>query len=155
MHFSWSVGFKKPRTKLLIIYVLRIHLIYKQFPILHLFLEPFVITHITCFQAITSSLIINSKVFCLGQYFPFIDDIQYSSAGMRFTKVKTLGWNSASSAMTYFSYELPLHGLFHIERFFSCLPPGFLSVVGRTEQWWSLQHLAQPCYVALGQALNL
>ena len=28
--------------------------------------------------------------------------------------------------------------------FFFCLPPGFLLVVGPTEPWWSLLHLAQP-----------
>ena len=37
--------------------------------------------------------------------------------------------------------------------FFFCLPPGFLPVVGPTERWWSLWHLAQPCCVALGRAL--
>ena len=38
--------------------------------------------------------------------------------------------------------------------FFSfCLPPGILPVVGPTERWCCLQHLARPYYVALGQAL--
>ena len=37
--------------------------------------------------------------------------------------------------------------------FFFCLSPEFLPVVGLTERWWSLRHLAQPCCVALGRAL--
>ena len=41
----------------------------------------------------------------------------------------------------------------HFFSAFFCLPPGFLPVVGPTEQWCCLRHLAWPCYVALGQAL--
>ena len=44
-------------------------------------------------------------------------------------------------------HVLPLKGLFF------CLPPGFLPVVGPTEWWCCLRHLARPCCVALGQAL--
>ena len=78
--------------------------------------------------------------------------------------------NSLNSAKKIWNTELPnfrnlvaLNGFFDTENYkplklqylgvFSCLPPGFLPVVGPTERWWSLLHLVQPCYVALGQAL--
>ena len=48
-------------------------------------------------------------------------------------------WNMFRTDLFLFSY------LF-------CLPPGFLPVVGPTERW-CLQHLVEPCYVALGRAL--
>ena len=47
---------------------------------------------------------------------------------------------------------LNMHDI-HWKLDFFCLPPGFLPVVGQTERWCCLLHLARPCYVALGWAL--
>ena len=39
-------------------------------------------------------------------------------------------------------------------QFFFCLPLGFLSVVGPTERWCCLRHLARPFYVALRRPIR-
>ena len=57
------------------------------------------------------------------------------------------GWMLILHSLLLLLYIMP-QGFFGI-----CLPPGFLPVLGMTEQWCCLWHLVQPCYVALGRAL--